>query len=144
MDDDRAAIACLVYAYAERLDAGDLDGVAALFADATVRGERSRTTRQGVAEIAAFYHATVILRGGSPCTRHVVTNLRIDVDAGGMTAASRCAFTVLQGASGAAVAGDSRRPLSRPLRARPGEMGVRRAARIVTDLVGDLRWHVRR
>jgi len=35
MSDGAREIENLVYTYAERLDAGDLDGVAALFADAT-------------------------------------------------------------------------------------------------------------
>jgi 3-phenylpropionate/cinnamic acid dioxygenase small subunit len=143
MDDDRAAIAALVYAYAERLDAGDLDGVAALFADATVHGERSGTARRGDAEIAAFYRATVILHDGSPCTRHLVTTLRIDVDAGGMTAASRCAFTVLQARP--------ELPLQAILAGRYHDRFARGPAgwafaerRIHTDLVGELSHHVRR
>jgi len=39
----RDAIADLVHAYAERLDAGDLDGVAALFADAAYGRAEARS-----------------------------------------------------------------------------------------------------
>src|SRR5205085_12194669 len=58
-------IRALVAAYGERLDAGDLDGVAALFANATWRsGTRSLT---GVSAIRAVYD-DVILYDGVPST----------------------------------------------------------------------------
>jgi ketosteroid isomerase-like protein len=48
--DDVEAIRALVHEYAERIDAGDLDGLAALFADATWgspgRGAPLRGTKQ--------------------------------------------------------------------------------------------------
>ncbi len=141
MDDDRSAIAALVYAYAERLDAGDLDGVARLFADAALHGERSGTVRHGIADIAAFYRDTVILYDGSPCTRHVITNLQVDVN--GAAASGRCAFTVLQARPDL--------PLQAILVGRYHDRFTRGAAgwtfaerRIFADLIGDLRSHVRR
>ena len=141
MDDDRAAVAALVYAYAERLDAGDLDGVAALFADAALHGERSGTVHRGVADIAAFYRKTVILYDGSPCTRHIITNVRVDMH--GAAASSRCAFTVLQARP--------ELPLQAILVGRYHDHFTRGAAgwtfaerRIFADLIGDLRSHVRR
>ncbi|HSP98312.1 MAG TPA: nuclear transport factor 2 family protein [Candidatus Dormibacteraeota bacterium] len=142
MDDDRDAIAALVHAYAERLDAGDLDGVAALFATAAVRGERSGTAHRGSKAIAEFYRRTVVLYDGSPCTRHVITNLVIDLDHDG-AAASRCVFTVLQARP--------ELPLQAILAGRYHDRFTRTGGtwafserRILTDLVGDLRWHVRR
>ena len=141
MDDDRAAVAALIFAYAERLDGGDLDGVAALFAGAEVRGERSGAVHRGAAAIAAFYRRTVVLYDGSPCTRHVITNLVIDLD--GDDATSRCAFTVLQARP--------ELPLQTILAGRYHDRFARTATgwefrerRILTDLVGDLRHHVRR
>ena len=143
MDDERDAIAALVYAYAERLDAGDLDGVAALFASAAVRGERSGTVRRGSAAVAEFYRRTVVLYDGSPCTRHVITNLVVDLDRDGGGAAGRCAFTVLQARPAL--------PLQAILAGRYHDRFAHTAGtwafrerRILTDLVGDLRWHVRR
>ena len=87
------AITALVMAYAERLDAGDLDGVAALFADATWRSSAGGQ-RRGTAAVRRVYDG-VILYDGSPRTRHVVSNLVIDVvDRGHATA--RSYFTVFQ------------------------------------------------
>jgi len=140
MDDARAAIAALVYAYAERLDAGDLDGVAALFADATLRSSRRATVRHGRHEALAFYRDTVRLYDGRPCTTHVITNLAIAVDAAGDGAASRCAFTVLQARP--------ELPLQVVLAGRYHDRFVHSAGTwrfadrlILVDLVGDLRWH---
>jgi 3-phenylpropionate/cinnamic acid dioxygenase small subunit len=94
LDADRAAVAALVYAYAERLDAGDLHGVAALFAAASLRGSRSGRVRRGSAATLELYRGTVRLYDGTPCTKHVITNLAIAID--GNHASSRCAFTVMQ------------------------------------------------
>jgi len=89
--DDAEKIRALVAAYGERLDAGDLDGVAALFRNATWRsGTRSLT---GVATIRAVYD-DVILYDGVPSTRHVLGDVVVEVD--GVRATSRCSFTVFQ------------------------------------------------
>ena len=89
--DDAEKIRALIAAYGERLDAGDLDGVAALFRNATWRsGTRSLT---GVATIRAVYD-DVILYDGVPSTRHVLGDVVVEVD--GVRATSRCSFTVFQ------------------------------------------------
>jgi hypothetical protein len=94
--DARAAVAGLVHAYAERLDAGDLDGVADLFARATWRSTAG-TNRRGAAEVRRAYDPVIRYADGSPRTKHVITNLVIDVAPGGDKASSTCLFTVLQG-----------------------------------------------
>jgi ketosteroid isomerase-like protein len=95
MDDDRAAIATLVFGYAERLDAGDFAGVAALFADGVFRSDRGGRY-EGAAAVRDVLERLVILHDdGTPKTKHVTTNLVIDVD--GDAATSRAYFTVLQG-----------------------------------------------
>ena len=90
----RDAIANLVHAYAERLDAGDLDGVAALFADATY-GRAGGPVRRGAAEIRGAL-GVVKLHDGMPRTKHVITNLIVEVDEPAGSAAARSYFTVLQ------------------------------------------------
>jgi len=92
--DARTAIADLVHTYAERLDAGDLDGVAALFADATY-GRAGGPQRRGTAAVRAALNV-VRLHEGTPRTKHVTTNLVIEVDEAGGTATARSYFTVLQ------------------------------------------------
>jgi 3-phenylpropionate/cinnamic acid dioxygenase small subunit len=90
----RDAIADLIHVYAERLDAGDLDGVASLFADATY-GRAGGPARRGAAEVRAAL-AVVKLHDGSPRTKHVITNVIVEVDDAAGTAAARSYFTVLQ------------------------------------------------
>lgn len=96
MDDDRAAIAALIYGYAERIDAGDLDGVAALFDGAVYRSERGGRY-EGAAAVATVLKRLVKLHDdGTPRTKHVTTNLVVEVDGGAGTALARSYFTVLQ------------------------------------------------
>ncbi len=94
-DRDRAAVAALVHAYAERLDGGDLDGVADLFAAATWRSGAG-TVRRGRDEVRAVYDG-VQLYDGVPRTKHLITNLVVELGPGPNEAGARCTFTVLQG-----------------------------------------------
>ncbi len=93
---DTDAITALVMSYADRIDGGDLDGVAALFEHATWRGDATGQVLHGAAEARRVYDH-VVLYDGIPRTKHVITNLVIDIDDGGTTASARCSFTVLQG-----------------------------------------------
>ncbi len=93
---DRAAIEALLYEYASRLDGGDLDGVADLFAGATWRSGRG--TLRGRDEVRTAYDPVRLFDDGRPGTQHVITNVRISIAADGASATSRCYFTVLQAA----------------------------------------------
>ena len=95
MASDEQAITALIHAYAERLDEGDLDGVAALFADATWRTPARTEPLRGAAAVRRAYDG-VILYEGRPCTKHVLTNVTVLIAAGGRTAEARSYFTVLQ------------------------------------------------
>jgi ketosteroid isomerase-like protein len=138
--DDRAAIAALIYGYAERLDAGDLAGVAALFADATYRSDRGGTYR-GAAAVQQILERLVIRYDGVPRTRHVTTNLVIEL--AGDAATARSYFTVLQAAPGG--------PLQPIVAGRYHDRFTRAGGAwrftdrlIFMDLVGDLSRHLRR
>ncbi len=139
---DIEAITTLVLSYAERIDGGDLDGVAALFEQATWRGEATGQVLRGRAEVRPVYDH-VVLYDGLPRTKHVITNLVIDIDEGGVTASGRCAFTVLQGV----VPGEpiqvilSGRYLDRYEKADGGWRFTDR--RFVPDLIGDQSRHFR-
>ncbi len=95
MGSSEQAIANLVYTYAERIDVGDLAGVAALFAQATYRSDRGGHY-QGAREVLDALERAVILHGGTPRTKHVTTNLIVEVDEVTGTAIARSYFTVLQ------------------------------------------------
>ena len=92
---DVGAITALVHAYARRLDAGDLDGVATLFEHATWRSDATGVL-QGTDQVRAVYNS-VHLYDGSPRTKHLITNLSVAVEPGADGATSDCSFTVLQG-----------------------------------------------
>lgn len=93
-----AAIARLVYGYAGRLDAGDLPGMAALFAAGQLRtASGDGATFSGAAEVLAAFDSSVQrFEDGTPATKHVTTNLIVDADEEAGTATARSYFTVLQ------------------------------------------------
>jgi hypothetical protein len=87
---DRAAIERLMTEYVRRIDAGDLEGFAELFRWGTWNHNR------GVAETLQWLQEHVILYDGAPLTHHVMSNVAIDVDLTGSTAAATCYITVFQ------------------------------------------------
>jgi ketosteroid isomerase-like protein len=92
------AIPNLVATYAERIDLGDFEGVADLFAHATITVEENDIVVTGKAEAQAMYSQWTrrYEDTGTPKTRHVTTNLILDVDDEAGTGTCRCYFTVLQ------------------------------------------------
>ncbi|MHB8437934.1 MAG: nuclear transport factor 2 family protein [Acidimicrobiales bacterium] len=94
--DDKAAITELLYRYAYLLDAGDLDAVAALFEHAEWRSDADTGVVRGSGAVRRIYDR-VILYDGRPRTRHVISNVIVEVDASGAGAASSSYFTVFQG-----------------------------------------------
>jgi 3-phenylpropionate/cinnamic acid dioxygenase small subunit len=98
--EDVQAITALVYRYAELIDAGDLDGVAALFEHATWgAGTRSERLR-GTEAVRRGYGGVILYEDGTPRTKHVITNLVIDVAEASTQAVARSYFTVLQATEG--------------------------------------------
>ena len=140
--DDIAAITALVHRYADLLDGGDIEGVVALFASATWRSAARGEVLRGHDEIKSVYDR-VILYDGIPRTRHLMTNLIIELDEGGDEASGRLSFTVLQKA-------DDASPLAAVVsgryhdRYRRGPDGWHFTDRLfIVDLVGDQSRHFR-
>lgn len=95
--DDWHAVEILIMTYAERVDLGDFAGVADLFAHATYRAAAGDqvTSQEGSAAVQATFDGMVRrYPDGTPRTKHVTTNLMVEVD--GDVATSRCYFTVFQ------------------------------------------------
>ena len=144
MDSDADAIARLVFAYAERLDAGDFEGVADLLAHADWRSGGRPGALRGRDEILRLFRETVLVHeDGTPSTKHVTTNLVVDVATDRATASARSYFTVFQARPAlplqAIVAGSYRDRFRR----RDGAWEfAEREVRV--DLVGDLRFHLAR
>jgi hypothetical protein len=99
MEPTYASIARLVYSYAERLDEGDIAGMAGLFARGTLRtsGPDGILTFTGTDEVyGAFANSVRRFEDGTPATKHVTTNLIVEEADDGYSATGRAVFTVLQ------------------------------------------------
>jgi hypothetical protein len=88
--DSRAEIENLMALYCRRYDSGDLQGYADLFAHGTISGMETPE------EIVAFHQQGVWWYDGEPGTRHVITNVEIDVDEEAGTGNGRSYVTVYQ------------------------------------------------
>jgi ketosteroid isomerase-like protein len=139
----REAITKLIYTYAERIDAGDFDGVAEVFQHATLTFEGFGDAIIGREAIAKLYERTTRrYEDGTPRTKHVMTNVIVDLEDDGLSAASRSYFTVLQAVPGAlglqpVIAGRYRHSYA----LEQGEWRVV-AMHIMIDLMGDLTHHM--
>lgn len=96
---DHLAIERLLYEYAARIDAGDFAGVGALFADGAIALADGTRIAEGAEAVEALYVSTTRRYDddGTPHTKHVTTNITVDLDAGGDRATARSYFTVFQG-----------------------------------------------
>jgi 3-phenylpropionate/cinnamic acid dioxygenase small subunit len=98
MADPARDIQNLLYTYAERIDEGDLEGVADLFAHGRIApspdapAEHSIVGRDAV--LALYRASTRLYEDGTPKTKHVTSNSIIEVD--GETAEARSYYTVFQ------------------------------------------------
>ena len=96
MTDSQDAIQRLMNAYCCRLDTGDFDGFAELFEHGTwlIRGD----TGGGETGTAAVRETLqqVILYDGKPNTKHVMSNIPIDIDNSLNRAQAQCYITVFQ------------------------------------------------
>jgi hypothetical protein len=100
VSDSAREIQNLIHTYAERIDAGDLDGVADLFEHGRIHGQEGGppgTVFEGRDAVRGLYEmATRIHEGGTPLTKHVTTNTVIEVDEEAGTAGARSYYTVFQ------------------------------------------------
>ena len=96
MSSDRGEIENLMARYCRTYDEGDFDAYAELFRHGDIAGPTGHF--KTVSEVAAYHRRNCVLYGGKPNTRHVITNIRIDVDAGAVTASAESYVTVYQAA----------------------------------------------
>ena len=135
------AIENLIASYAHLVDAGDFAGVGALLADATFTGA-SGTVRGADAIELMLRDRLIVYDDGTPRTKHLTTNVAIEIDEPAGTARSRSYFTVLQAVPDLAL-----QPI---VSGRYDDRFERREGRwcfaerrVVSDLVGDVSHHLR-
>jgi 3-phenylpropionate/cinnamic acid dioxygenase small subunit len=132
----------LIYLYAELLDAGKLTAVAELFKDATIAAPDGGETT-GYDAVLAMYRASTRIypATGTPCTQHVTSNVRLEVDDDGQSAQAWSKFTVFQALPDfplqAIIAG-----LYRDSFARREDLWYFARREIVPQLYGDLSRHL--
>lgn len=144
MNDPRNDIAELIYTYGELVDTGNFDEIGRLFAHAEITTEGFDEVRRGSAPVVAMYESTTrrFEDSGTTKTKHVMTNVIVQVDETAGTATSRSYFTVLQAVPGALalqpiVAGRYRHRFERV----DGVWWIA-AMHIIVDLVGDVSQHL--
>ncbi len=140
MTDSNIQIANLMARYTELIDGGDFDGIAELFARAAIgAGEHLLSGRDA---ISGLYTATTRrYPNGTPGTKHVISNLHLEIDDDAGTAAARSYWTVFQAVPGL--------PLQPILAGRYHDRFARddggwyfAERRYLIDLVGDVSHHM--
>ncbi len=136
------AISNLVARYPELIDAGDFAGVGELFSAATITTDMGSST-SGTAAIARMYEKWTrrYPDNGTPHTKHIVTNLIVDVDDEAGTGSCRSYYTVVQSTPTF--------PLQPIITGRYQDTFVRvegewryATRHVITDYVGDLSQHL--
>ena len=97
MSESHEQIRNLLGTYCERMDAGDFDALAELFAGARLCDEHGNAFATGRDEVRAMWEAQTILHDGSPRTRHITANTVIEVDDTNGSARARSSYVVFQG-----------------------------------------------
>jgi 3-phenylpropionate/cinnamic acid dioxygenase small subunit len=100
MSSSRDEITNLIFSYAERMDLGDFAGVASLFEHATYGVAEGGSSLGTAAVEKALRELVILYDDGTPRTKHVTTNLIVEIDEDAGTASARSYFSVLQGVSG--------------------------------------------
>jgi hypothetical protein len=88
----------LINMYAERVDAGDFEGVAQLFHKGGISAEGVDHVDHGYEAVLERYvtYTRRLDDDGTPHTKHVTTNVIVEVDLDEGTASARSYFTVFQ------------------------------------------------
>ena len=142
MTDAATALGNLIARYAELIDEGDFDGVADLLGEAAVGERDSPSLLTGRDALAALFTSTTRrYPDGTPRTKHMTTNLILEIDEEAGTAAARSYWTVFQAVEGL--------PLQ-PILAgryhdrfeRDGQAWHFSERRYLIDLVGDVSRHM--
>ena len=135
------AIENLIATYAELVDDGDFAGVGTLLADATFTGGAGSVSGRDAIQ-KMLQDSVIVHDDGTPRTKHLTTNVAIEVDEEAGTAVSRAYFTALQALPDLALQPIVSGRYDDRFERRDGQWRfVER--RVRTDLVGDVSRHLR-
>ena len=131
----------LIYSYSRFVDAGDFGSVGALLKEATFVGRGDLIV--GGEAVRKWLEGSVILYAdGTPRTKHLVTNVSIEIDPVARTARSHSYVTVMQALPGA--------PLQTIVCGRYLDEFTQRdhdwrftTRKVMIDLIGDVSHHLR-
>lgn len=93
------AITTLIYRYAECIDSADFDGLSELFANGCIRSPSAAEPGESMTgtQTGRFYAATNrVHEDGTLRTRHISTNLIVDIEEDRDTATARSYYVVFQ------------------------------------------------
>ena len=93
------AISSLMFRYAECVDQADFDGLSALFEHGQIRSTSAADSAEGMRgeAVGRFYAATNRVHAdGTLRTRHLATNVQIDIDEDADQATARSYYVVFQ------------------------------------------------
>ena len=111
-------MANLIARYAELIDAGDFDGMAELLGDAAVGAGDGPSLLTGQEAMRGLFAATTRLYpDGTPGTKHVTTNLILEIDDGAGPGSGPVLLDRPPGRARPPPPAHPGRPLPRPLRA---------------------------
>lgn len=96
--DDCRQIENLIYLYAQSIDDGELERVAELFRNADIFSRKHNSRQSGYAAILEMYQLSsrIYADTGTPKTKHLTTNVIIELDADGNGAQAKSYYTVIQ------------------------------------------------
>jgi 3-phenylpropionate/cinnamic acid dioxygenase small subunit len=135
------AIENLIATYAELVDDGDFAGVGILLAEATFAGSAGSVSGRDAIE-KMLRDSLIVYDDGTPRTKHVTTNVAIEVDEEAGTAVSRSYFTALQALPDLALQPIVSGRYQDRFERRDGQWRFAER-RVRTDLVGDASRHLR-
>lgn len=141
MASDTQSIKNLVHSYAELLDSGNFQALGRLFERAAVSVHGSARQAQGAEAVRRMLVGGVRLYNGVPSTKHLVTNLVIELAEDRTSAIARSYYVAFQACEGLSL---------QPIMAgrwhdrleRQGDEWYFIERVIYPDLVGDIRFHI--
>lgn len=97
MSESTEAIQRLIYTYAERIDAADFEGLGRLFEHAVIKADGNQASVRGAKAVRKMYEtANRVHADGTLRTKHLVSNVIVEVDEASDRASARSYYTVFQ------------------------------------------------